>query len=157
MREDLPECSDWTSIPAYMTIVNMVAKITGRIFVGADLCRNPDYLDSAVNYAVDVLRAQKEIKCIHPVLRSFIAPRLPSVQRLRVREKKAAEFFEPLVQARLNSEANDPNYQQPEGMLSSLMSSGRGRGVVSAAELAKTQLGIIFAAVHTTSESMTHM
>ncbi|KAK7931192.1 hypothetical protein PG985_001904 [Apiospora marii] len=157
MREEMPECRDWTAVSAYTTVVHMVAKITGRIFVGPGLCRHPEYLDSAVNYALDVLRAQKEIKTIRPLLRPLLAPRLPSVRQLREREKKAAEFFGPVVQARLDAEASDPHWQKPQDMLSSLMSSGAGHGVLSAAGLAKMQLGVIFAAVHTTSESMTHI
>jgi cytochrome P450 len=157
MREDIPECQDWTPVSAYMTVVNMVAKVTGRIFVGPELCRHPDYLDSAINYAIDVLKAQKEIKFIRPFLRPFLAPRLESIQQLREREKKAANFFEPIVQARLDAEANDPHYQRPDDMMSSFMSSGGDRGAVLAPELAKMQLGVIFAAVHTTSEAMTHM
>lgn len=157
MREEMPECEDWTPIPAYTTVVHMVAKITGRIFVGPDLCRSPDYLDSAVNYALDVLKAQKEIKLIHPLLRPILASRLASVRRLREREKTAGDFFGPIVQARLDAEASDPHWQEPDDMLSSLMSSGEDHGVLSATGLAKMQLGIIFAAVHTTSESMTHI
>lgn len=157
IREGMPECKDWTAVPVYKMLVHMVAKITGRVFVGPELCRHPDYLDSAVNYALDVLKAQKEIKHIRPILRPVLAARLPSVRQLHAREKRAAEFLGPIVQARLEAEAKDPYWQRPDDMLSSLMKSGEGNGVQTAAGLAKMQLGVIFAAVQTTSEAMTHM
>lgn len=34
----------------YKTLVDVVAKISGRIFVGPELCQDPEYLDSASNY-----------------------------------------------------------------------------------------------------------
>ncbi|KAI1811306.1 cytochrome P450 monooxygenase-like protein [Poronia punctata] len=154
-KVEMPECSDWTPVPIYMTIANMVAKITGRVFVGEGLCRSPEYLDNAINYAVDVSAAQVEVKQMNPLLRPFLAPRLASVRRLRLREASAARFFEPLVQARLDAEKRGE--QAPDDMLSVLMRKSEGRGIVTAAEMAQIQLGIIFAAVHTTSESMTHI
>lgn len=158
LKTEIPECADWTPVPMYMTIANMVAKVTGRVFVGEGLCRSPEYLDNAINYAVDVHEAQVEVKQMNPLLRPFLAPRLESVRRLRRREASAAHFFQPLVQARLDAEkSGDPDWRAPDDMLSVLMRKSEGRGIVTAAEMAKIQLGIIFAAVHTTSESMTHM
>ncbi len=158
LKTDIPKCSEWTPVPMYMAIANMVAKITGRVFVGEGLCRSPEYLDNAINYAVDVHTAQVEVKRMNPLLRPFLAPRLTSVRRLRRREAAAARFFKPLVQARLDAEkSGDPDWRAPDDMLSVLMRKSEGRGIVSAAEMAQIQLGVIFASVHTTSESMTHM
>ena len=42
-------------------------------------------------------------------------------------------------------------------MLSSLMKTGEGRGVLTTVGLAKMQLGVISAAVQTTSEAKIHM
>ncbi|KAK3936260.1 cytochrome P450 monooxygenase [Diplogelasinospora grovesii] len=153
LKHDMPECTEWTPVPMYMTIAHMVAKITGRVFVGEGLCRSPEYLDNAINYAVDVHTAQVEVKRMSPLLRPFLAPRLASVRRLRRREAAAARFFEPLVQSRLDAErSGDPDWRAPDDMLSVLMRKSEGRGIVSAAEMAKIQLGIIFASVHTTSD-----
>ncbi|KAI1170555.1 cytochrome P450 monooxygenase-like protein [Nemania sp. FL0916] len=154
MVEDMPKCADWTPIPVYMSMVTMVAKITGRIFVGEDLCRNPEYLDSAMNYTVDGAQAQREIKLIHPWLRWIIAPRLASVRRLRERERKAAAFLEPVLQARLNAGSKGAIVQEHDDMLSSFIRSGGSQGLVTASELAMMQLGVIFAAVHTSSDAL---
>ena len=34
VSEEVPECKSWTSVNMYFTLVQMVAKITGRVFVG---------------------------------------------------------------------------------------------------------------------------
>lgn len=153
----MPECQSWTAVPIYMKLVNMVAKITGRIFVGPDLCRNKDYLDAAINYTLDLIEAQQAVKQVRPILRPFLAPRLPEILRLRQREKAAAEYLQPIVQARRDAEANDPNWQKPDDMLSWFMNRRDDYGVDSTAKLAKLQLGIIFAAIHTTTMTTTNM
>lgn len=155
----MPACDEWTAVPAYMTVVHMVAKITGRIFVGAELCRHPEYLDSAVHYALDVLAAQKEIKRMSPLLRPLLAPMLASVRRLHEREKRATEFLKPVIQAKLAAKPSAaPAVDGFDDMMSAFISSAtKGGESISPATLAKMQLGTIFAAVHTTSEAMTHM
>ena len=37
VAEEVPECKDWASVNMYFTLAQMVAKITGRIFVGTCL------------------------------------------------------------------------------------------------------------------------
>jgi hypothetical protein len=156
-KEEIPECEDWTSISIYMKLVHMVAKITGRVFVGPELCRNEDYLDSAINYTMDVINVQQSVKLIKPWLRPILAPRLPAVKRLRKREKMAEDLLKPIVQARLDAERDDPNYKSPDDMLSWFMSRNDEFGGHSSALLAKMQLGLIFAAIHTTTLVTTNM
>lgn len=135
----------------------MVAKITGRVFVGPDLCRHKEYLDSAINYTMDVINLQQAIKQINPWLRPIRAPRLPEYSRLRRREKLAEELLQPIIDARRAAEANDPDYQRPDDMLAWFMQRSKDYRFHSTAELAKLQLGLIFAAIHTTTLTTTNM
>jgi hypothetical protein len=153
----MPECDDWTPVPIYMKVVTMVAKISGRIFVGPELCRNKDYVDCAVNYTIDVINLLHEVKNINPWLRPILAPRLAARKRLQKREQMARDVLFPVVRAREEAEANDPNWEKPDDMLSWFMSRREDYGVHSTEYMAKLQLGLIFAAVHTTSLSATNV
>ena len=157
IRDELPKCSDWTAVPIYMKLVTMVAKISGRIFVGPDLCRKEDYVDCAVNYTLDVISVLHEVKKINPWLRPVLAPRLSILKQLQKREQMAQDVLFPVVRAREEAEANDPNWEKPDDMLSWFMSRRDDYGIHSTRHLAKLQLGLIFAAVHTTSLSATNM
>jgi len=108
------DCEEWTSVKINSKLVNMVAKITGRVFVGPELCRNEEYLDSAINYTMDLITAVQAIKLTRPFLRPWLAPRLREVRKLDETERKAKQMLEPIVQTRRDAQANDPNWQQPD-------------------------------------------
>lgn len=156
MNEEMPPCEDWTPVSIYMTLVNIVAKVSGRVFVGPELCRNKDYLDAGINYTMDLIAAQQEIHTMRPWLRPFLAPRLASVKRLRTREKTAHDLFEPIVRARKEGMKN-PDYQRPDDTLQWMMNRSAGTAFDTVEELARTQLGLIFAAIHTTTLTATNM
>lgn len=156
LQEELPACEDWTGIHIYMKLVNVVAKVSGRVFVGPELCHNQDYLDAGINYTMELMNAHRAIKNMRPWLRPLLAPRLREVQLLRKREKQAAEFFRPVVQARLEAQKN-PDYQRPDDMLQWLLNRSEDYNITSTAHLAKLQLGITFAAIHTTSLTVTNV
>ena len=108
------DCEDWTPVKINSKLVNMVAKITGRIFVGPELCRNKEYLDSAINYPTELVSAAQAVKQTRPFLRPWLAPRLPEVRKLDETERKAKQMLEPIIQARRDAQANDPDWQQPD-------------------------------------------
>jgi hypothetical protein len=157
IREDMPSCEDWTPVSIYMRIATMVAKISGRIFIGPEQCRNTDYLDCAINYTMDVMVVLRAVKEINPWLRPILAPRLPELKRLQNRERLARDILMPIIQARCDSEANDPNWEKPDDMLSWFMTRRVDYGIKSIDFMAKLQLGLIFAAIHTTTLSTTNM
>jgi cytochrome P450 len=154
----MPDCTDWTPVPIYMTLATMVAKISGRVFVGPELCRNKDYVDCAVNYTMDVMGVVREVKALNPWLKPIFAPRLAVRKRLQKREQQMAhDILYPVVRAREEAEAKDPNWEKPDDMLSWAMNRRKDYGGRSTEYMAKLQLGLIFAAVHTTTSSATNM
>ncbi|KAG6887515.1 hypothetical protein C0995_014711 [Termitomyces sp. Mi166 len=45
---------EWVSVPAFDAVINIVARTGNRLFVGLPLCRHPEYLRLARNWAIDV-------------------------------------------------------------------------------------------------------
>jgi hypothetical protein len=158
MKEDLPPCSEWTEVAINSKLADIVAKVSGRAFVGEELCQDPEYLDCAKNYTLLLFGAVFQIKPIRPWLRPFLVPRLPAIQQLRDMEKRAARHLEPIVRERMEAEKNDPNWQKPDDMMQWLINHGAEQpGGLSVEYLAEKQLGLIFAAIHTTTGSATNI
>lgn len=151
----MPPCHDWTEVCINKKLVEIVAKVSGRVFVGPDLCQDPEYLESGSNYTVDLMKAVQAIKKTRPWLRPFLAPRLPEIRQLRERERRAAEYLQPIVRERIEAQKNDPDWQQPDDMLQWMVN--RSQGVNSVAQIAKMQLGLTFAAIHTTTMTTTNI
>jgi cytochrome P450 len=155
LKEELPPCEDWAGIHIYMSLVKVVAKVSGRVFVGPEICHNPEYLDASINYTMELAGAHEAIKPMRPWLRPFLAERLPQVQALRKRERQAQDFLSPVVEARLEAQKN-PDHKKPDDMLQWLLNRNEERKL-SRTRLARLMLAITFAAIHTTSLTVTNV
>lgn len=159
LKHNMPECDDWTPVCWFSMAGRMVAQITGRIFGGEDLGRNPEFLDLTANFALDGFRAIFDVRRVKPpLLQPWVAPRLASVRRLREHEATAVRILAPLVQARLDGEKSD-DADGPEDMLSALLrkSKGKGNGMEPLEMAKEALLGLLFSAVQATVHSITNM
>ncbi|EIT73590.1 hypothetical protein Ao3042_10466 [Aspergillus oryzae 3.042] len=141
LEDEIPQCEDWAPVFIYQKLVNTVAKVSGRIFLGAELSPNKDYLDTAINYTIELGNAVQAVKKMKPWLRPFLAWKLPEVQQLNKREEMAIRFLEPIIQARREA-SKDPDYQKPDDMLQRIV---------------KMQLLVIFAGIHNTTVTATNV
>lgn len=90
-----------------------------------------------------------------PWQRPFKAPSLPEVTRLAKREEEAKRILRPIVTARRKAEKEQPGYQKPDDLLQWLMDANKFSDKDDK-ELAKLQLSISFAAIHTTTLTATN-
>ena len=134
-----------------------MAKVSGRIFIGPELCRSEEYIDAAINYTVELMNAQRAVTKLKPWQRIFKASALKEVKTLQERERAASEYLRPIIQQRLNAEKEDPDYQKPDDLLQWLLDNGQSKfGQKDLHELASIQLGLTFAAIHTTTMTATN-
>lgn len=129
---------------------------SGRVFVGPELCRNEAYLDTAINYTVDMVNAVLGVMGLPAWRRRFSSRRLPEVKKLFQRFKEAENFLGPVVTARRDVTAK-ADYEKPDDMLQWLIDAQDKSKHSSRndAELAIWQLGASFTAIHTTTATAT--
>jgi len=150
---EMPDCTHWTAVNINRALLRIVAMVSGRIFIGPELCRSEEYLDAAINYTIEVMMVRQAVDSIAPWKRPFLANRLPAVKRLEGRVKQAMNFMEPVIEARKRLPAD----QKPDDMLQWLTESQEKMGEDTSAEkLARLQLGLSFAAIHTTTMTATN-
>ncbi|BAE65635.1 unnamed protein product [Aspergillus oryzae RIB40] len=146
LEDEIPQCEDWTPVFIYRKLLNTVAKVSGRIFVGAELSHNKDYLDTAINYTIELGNAVQAVKQMKPWLRPFLAWKLPEVQQLNKREEMAIRFLEPIIQARREA-SKDPDTKSPMTCCSGSL----------LRRIVKMQLLVIFAGIHNTTVTATNV
>ncbi|KAK3385238.1 cytochrome P450 [Podospora didyma] len=155
---ELPPCDNWTSVNINHKLLRIVGAVSGRIFVGADIARSEEYLDMAINYTVDLMKARHAVDGMKPWLRPFKANSIPEVQQLKARLKSAEAIMRPIVESR-QREAAEGNTEKPDDMLQWLMDvqgSTKFASNLSTERLAADQLGLTFAAIHTTTLTSTN-
>lgn len=157
IRAEFPQSTDWAQVNISSKLVRIVAKTSGRIFVGPDLCRDETYLDAAVNYTLDMTATIQAVGFIAPWLRPFLASRAPQVKKLHHRFQQADDFLRPVVTARRQIAQGDRNEKdKPDDMLQWLMDSQDKFGQQSDRAISKYQLSLTFAAIHTTTAALTN-
>jgi hypothetical protein len=62
IQKYMPECDTWTEVTVYKTLIDIIAQVSGRVFVGPELCKDPEYLDCARNYTMDLIDSITAIK-----------------------------------------------------------------------------------------------
>jgi len=150
--KELPPCNSWTSININQKLLRIVALVSGRVFIGEELSRSEDYLDAAINYTVELMNARRAVERLRPWQRPFLGNRLPEVKKLDERLVKADKFMRPIVAARRQLQDSE----NPNDMLQWMMD-GQGKfHEYTTEELARMQLALSFAAIHTTSVTATN-
>ncbi|KAF5024477.1 hypothetical protein F66182_3417 [Fusarium sp. NRRL 66182] len=146
----IPSTEDWAEVNIHHSLLRIVAMVSGRLFIGPELCRSEQYLDAAINYTLEVTGAGRAVQTMRPWLRPFLAPSLPVVKKLHQRIAEAEAFLEPVVSQRIQAMA-DPSYEKPDDFLQWLIDGKDKFQDKNSQNLAKVQLGLTFAAVHTTT------
>ncbi|KAI9147091.1 Ent-kaurene oxidase [Paramyrothecium foliicola] len=149
LSTELPQTNEWSEVYIFAKLLRIVAMVSGRIFVGPELCRDENYLDVAINYTVDLVKAAHEAAAVPQWRRPYSAPFLPSVKQVAKRVAEAEKLLQPIVAKRLENVKNGG--QKPDDMLQWIIDDQVAQGRTDENELARIQLNIAFAAIHTTT------
>ncbi|GJC87556.1 cytochrome P450 monooxygenase ATR3 [Colletotrichum liriopes] len=155
MRVELPQSADWSEVNINAKLLRIIAMVSGRVFIGSDLCRDERYIDASINYTVDLVTAVHVIALVPSFLRPVVASWLPTTKKLYKRIAEAEAVFRPIVTARKEA-AKRGDYQEPDDMLQWILNAQTKFGELSDRDLAMAQLGISFAAIHTTTMTTTN-
>jgi hypothetical protein len=83
------------------TILGIVARISSRIFLGPELCRNPAWLRITVDYTMNlffgVMAPKKWRRLLHPIVWRFV----PEVRKVRQQIEEAVRPIQPVLNERI--------------------------------------------------------
>ncbi|KAK7953824.1 Cytochrome P450 monooxygenase ATR2 [Apiospora saccharicola] len=154
VEEVLGPCDDWTSQVAFTQLLRIVAIVSGRIFLGPELCRREEYIYASTNYTVHLFQAVKKLKSWHASLRPIAQYFIPELRTVFEHRRKARAFLAPIIQERKEAMKNGSDL--PDDMLQWMMNKAEVNGV-SDERLAQLQLDLSLAAIHTTTMAVTDL
>lgn len=153
MASELPDSSEWTETTIHDKLLRIVAKSTGRIFIGPECCRDETYIEGSTNFVTDLAKASAEINKIPWYLRWYKAPLLPTTKLVRDRMKDFADILEPVIRKRKQDAAEQgDDYQKPDDMTQWMIESVDRIGDKEVMDIALEQSGISFSAVNSTTQ-----
>ncbi|KAL2802262.1 cytochrome P450 [Aspergillus granulosus] len=146
---------EWQTIPFKTKILDIVSQLSSKVFLGDQICRNPDWLRITVAYAVDSFFAAEALRLWPAFLRPIVAPFLPNVRKIQAELEEARRIIAPVLERR-NAEKQVAIDQgkTPErynDAMEWMEQCAKGRSY----DAAVAQLSLSLAAIHTTSDMLT--
>ncbi|KAK7417308.1 hypothetical protein QQZ08_011688 [Neonectria magnoliae] len=92
--------TDWTEVQIKPAILDIIARISSRIQLGEELCRNEDWLRITKTYTTTFYAATTNLRAFPSALRFLVHWFHPDCQKLRLELEKARQIIGPLVQRR---------------------------------------------------------
>ncbi|PSR80516.1 cytochrome P450 [Coniella lustricola] len=151
LKIEIPPSDDWKEYNAHDKLLRIITQVSGRLFVGPELSRNETYIDTAINYTMDVMKGQRAVQKMRPWKRPFMVSKMPEIKNLYKRIDEADAFLAPLVTLRKKMTSEGFEGERPDDMLQWLIDAQEKFDDPVSRDTAKVQLGLTFAAIHTTT------
>lgn len=128
----------------------LVARISGRIFVGPDLSREDGWVHISTSYAKDVFAAASSIRRWRPSVRWIVKYFTPEIQRIHVQTDRATTYIGNVLKQRSIGEKTE-GYEKPVDVLEWVRDSLSDRHKQNFRFQARLAMSLIAAAINTTS------
>lgn len=81
-------------------MLHIVSQLSSRVFLGTELCRNPDWLRVTRDYTVDAIRAAQDLRVWPPLTRRWVHWFIPSCRKLRADLAECKDLVNPILEKR---------------------------------------------------------
>ncbi len=155
VADNLGDSDEWQTFKIRDVIAEVVTRLSSRVFLGKELCRNERWLQIAKTYAIDSFATAFLMRAAPPFMRPITYWLLPQTARLRKALRDAHALIDPeverrkaAVEAALAAGEKPPKTSDTIGWMYEI---ARARGL----DLDYTSLQLLLtnAAIHTTTEA----
>ncbi|TGJ83751.1 hypothetical protein E0Z10_g5013 [Xylaria hypoxylon] len=88
---------EWSAVLAQGAALQIVSRMSGRVFVGPELCRQPGYLRTSTMFTADAAKVRNDLQQYNQLLRPFAVPFLNSLKSLRGHLQDAKKWMDPIT------------------------------------------------------------
>ncbi|KAI0828878.1 cytochrome P450 [Trametes gibbosa] len=144
----------WLEVPVMDTMQQIIARASNRVFVGVPACRDQEYLDVSISFTLDVVKDKTLVKFFPEVMKPWVGLVTSNVQKTL---RKAIPLLKPTIDVRrkMMEKYGDDWLDKPNDIMQWIMDVARTRNFTDEA-IASRVLLVCFAAIHTSSNSVTH-
>ncbi|ORY71919.1 cytochrome P450 [Pseudomassariella vexata] len=115
--QEFPECKDWTPVQAQPFMVRTIARLSGRAFVGPELGRTEEWMDTTINFAVHVFVAVVKLQFFPPWLRPIAQYFVSELGQIKRDLARGQAMLKPIIDERLQNAELDPGHQKPDDFI----------------------------------------
>jgi len=150
------ESREWKPINVNNAMLQIIAIVSGSVFVGPELGRSPVYLDASIQYTVDLFSTAGELRAWPQFLRPLAAKFfVPGVKKVLGYRESARDFLKPVIEERKRIRAAGED--EPNDVLQWMIAKSDKLGIKDVGDLADAQLMLSLGAIHTTTMGATNL
>ncbi|KAL4874933.1 cytochrome P450 [Aspergillus karnatakaensis] len=157
LQKNWTDNHEWHAIPLKSTLLQIVAQLSSKVFLGDQLCRNPDWLRITVDYTVDSFFAAEDLRLWPSLLRPIVVYFLSTTRKIQAEVEEARKIIVPVLERRkAEKQATISNGEAPKKYADAMEwmeQCAKGRPY----DAAVAQLGLSLGAIHTTSDMLTQV
>ncbi|KAI1490402.1 cytochrome P450 [Biscogniauxia mediterranea] len=151
---NLGESQEWRELALRPAMLDIVARMSSRVFLGEEICQNKEWLDITKEFTVNFTGALFELTAYPVPLRRFVHWFLPLCKGLRATNARAKEIIAPVIakRAEIRRAAQAAGQEVPffNDALDWLDQEAKALGTDYSPDAA--QLVLSFVAIHTSSD-----
>ncbi|KAL8296103.1 hypothetical protein RB600_001545 [Gaeumannomyces tritici] len=151
--EVLGASSDWIEAAIYPQVLEIIARLSSRVFLGSEVCRNEEWLDITKNFTVAQNEAIERLRLYPSFLRFLIYHFDPACRRTEAQWRRANSIVQGVVAQRRREQAECAAKGLPAPVYNDAIEWGEletdGGMSYNPTNL---QLGLSFAAIHTSTD-----
>ncbi|KAI0640041.1 cytochrome P450 [Trametes polyzona] len=145
---------EWLEVPVMKATQQIIARASNRVFVGLPACRNQEYLDLTISFTIDIVKDKTLVKFFPEFLKPYVGKISSNVQDTL---HKAIPHLKPVFDHRreMMEKYGDDWADKPNDLLQWIMEVAQSRDYSDEA-IARRIMLVCFAAIHTSSNTITH-
>ncbi|KAI8302054.1 Cytochrome P450 monooygenase 1 [Colletotrichum sp. SAR11_59] len=153
----LGDSTEWHEVGLGHSILNVVSRLSSRVFLGPEICRNEEWLNITVMYLVDSFIAAERLRIVPKPLRRIFHWFLPECQRVRSHVAQTRSIIQPVIDARAREKRAAVEEGRPIPTYDDAIQWGEEESARSKYDPGIYQLAMAGAAIHTTTDLMTQL
>ncbi|KAI1744956.1 cytochrome P450 [Xylaria scruposa] len=156
LQEVIGDSDEWQVRRLKDDVSDIVARLSARVFLGLNLCRNKRWLDISKTYTTDLFITSYIMRMAPAILRPIVYWIIPQARSIRKAVRDAHEIIDPEVERRKKAidAAHAAGEKPPKtaDALGWMYESAKRRNVQ--VEYSNASIAMAMAAIHTTSETL---
>ncbi|UNI18386.1 hypothetical protein JDV02_004657 [Purpureocillium takamizusanense] len=145
---------EWHEVMLKQAVNNVISRISSRVFLGDQICRNEQWLHLTELYSERFMHAGAQLRIWPRYLRPLVHWFLPECRRLRATQREAVRIIAPVVEARKKAKRDALAADEPVPVFNDALdwSEDEARVKRLSYDPAIVQLSLAIAAIHTTAD-----
>ncbi|KAI1377071.1 cytochrome P450 [Hypoxylon crocopeplum] len=152
LKRVIGDSPKWNEVNIVSTNLNLVARLSSRVFLGPEICRNDAWLHITTQYTVDSFKAAYKLRLYPASFRRIVNWFLPETRVARAHLVKARSIIQPVLDKRSEEKRAAAEKGLPMPHYDDAIAWAEEESKKQKYEPAMYQLGLSNAAIHTTTD-----